>query len=227
MREFLNDFLELLSNCVLIICLAFVSFLFIFNTYHFREIRYEQVMNMNENESYIEYKEILKSVDSKMKSVDISDSKYDSTAKMIYSYYNACVSSLQKGTFSTLEGKNSLNALDVYKSNDEILKKYNKSCMFGIPYNVTVIGKNFKLGGYSNLFKTTEVKRKMVIDNADYLTKSGLGNSSYGFTTSATKGGINNKLANEARLTINNYRMIAFILNDVANCYVVEFGGNK
>ena len=227
MREFFTEFFDLLSNCILIICLAFVSFLFIINIYHFNEIRYNQVMNVNENESYIEYKQILKRVDKKMKSVNINGAKYDSTAKTIYGYYNDCISSLGTGTFAKFEGKSSLNVWDVYKANDEVLKKYNKSCIFGIPYNITVIGSNFKLSGINDLFKTTEVKRQIIIDNADYLVKSGLGNSSYQFTTDATKSGINNKLANEAKLTINNYRMIALVLEDVSNWYVAEFGGNR
>ena len=77
------------------------------------------------------------------------------------------------------------------------------------------------------MFENTEVKRKIVIDNAEYLTKSGLGNSAYSFSTDTTRGGIYNKLSNETKLTVNNYRMMASILDDVANWYVNEFGGNR
>ena len=72
----------------------------------------------------------------------------------------------------------------------------------------------------------TETKRKIVIDNADYLIKSGLGNSSYNFSTDSSRNTIYNKTSNELRLTINNYKMIASILDDVANWYVAEYGGN-
>lgn len=227
MKDFFGELFDLLSGCVLIICLALASFLLVINIYHYKEIRYNQVINMNESADYKEYKDILNSVDKKMKSVNISGVRYDSTAKPIYEYYEGCRKSLQEGTFATFESKTSVNSLDVYKANDEILKKYNKSCVFGIPYNITVISKSFKLNNSSNLFKNTEVKRKIVIDNAEYLTKSGLGNSAYSFSTDTTRGGIYNKLSNETKLTVNNYRMMASILDDVANWYVNEFGGNR
>ncbi len=227
MKDFFGELFDLLSGCVLIICLALASFLLVINIYHYKEIRYNQVINMNESADYKEYKDILNSVDKKMKSVNISGVRYDSTAKPIYEYYEGCRKSLQEGTFATFESKTSVNSLDIYKANDEILKKYNKSCVFGIPYNITVISKSFKLGNSSNLFENTEVKRKIVIDNAEYLTKSGLGNSAYSFSTDTTRGGIYNKLSNETKLTVNNYRMMASILDDVANWYVNEFGGNR
>ena len=227
MKDFFGELFDLLSGCVLIICLALASFLLVINIYHYKEIRYNQVINMNESADYKEYKDILNSADKKMKSVNINNVRYDSTAKPIYEYYEGCRKSLQEGTFATFESKASVNSLDIYKANDEILKKYNKSCVFGIPYNITVISKSFKLGNSSNLFENTEVKRKIVIDNAEYLTKSGLGNSAYSFSTDTTRGGIYNKLSNETKLTVNNYRMMASILDDVANWYVNEFGGNR
>ena len=227
MKEFFGEFLDVLSGCVLVICLAFASFLLIINVYHYKEVRYAQVINLNENADYIEYKNTLKSVDKKMKSVNISGVRYDSTAKPIYEYYEGCTKSLQNGTFATFESKDAVTGTDIYKANDEILKTYNRSCAFGIPYNITVISKSFKLSNSASLFKTTEGKRKIVIDNAEYLTKSGLGNSAYSFSTDTTRGGIYNKLSNETKLTVNNYRMIASILDDVANWYVDEFGGNR
>ena len=65
------------------------------------------------------------------------------------------------------------------------------------------------------------------LDNAEYLTDSGLGNSSYNFVTDVTRSTIYNKVSNELDLTIDNYRMIAYLLDDVANWYVSEYGGNS
>lgn len=228
MKEFFGELFDLLSSCVLIICLVFASFLFIINVYHYKEIRYNQVISMNESADYKEYKDILKSVDKKMKSVNVNNVNYGSTAKPIYDYYQTCINQLNKGTFSTFESKSSVNTLDIYKANDDILKKYNKSCVFGIPYNITVISKSYKLGtSAQKMYNITEQKRQIVIDNADYLAKSGLGNSAYSFSTDTTRSGVYNKLLNETKLTVNNYRMMASILDDVANWYVNEFGGNR
>ena len=223
MKEFFADFLDLLANCVLVICLAFASFLLIINFYHFRDIR--QSSNMDYSVFYSEYKKELAKVDKKMKSVDISKG-YDTTAKPIFSYYSGCKEALENGTFAKLEGKN-VTAKDIYDANDEILKTYNNKCIFYVPYNITVVNKNFKPKvSFNSTFKRTEEKRNIIIENADYLTKSGLGNSSYSFTTDTSRYTIYNKLSNEYKLTINNYKMMVSILDDVANWYVSEYGGN-
>ena len=118
MKDFFGELFDLLSGCVLIICLALASFLLVINIYHYKEIRYNQVINMNESADYKEYKDILNSADKKMKSVNINNVRYDSTAKPIYEYYEGCRKSLQEGTFATFESKTSFNSLDIYKAND-------------------------------------------------------------------------------------------------------------
>ena len=149
------------------------------------------------------------------------------TAKPIYDYYTSCKKSLNDGTFAKLESKNSITAKDVYDSNNEILNEYNNKCIFYIPYNITVINKIYNpTYSFKSIFKNTEQKRAIIIDNADYLVKSVLGNSSYGFVTDNNRNSIYNKNNNELRLTINNYNLMASILEDVANWYVAEFGGN-
>lgn len=227
MKEFFADFLELLVSSALIICLAFASFLLISNMYHHQEISYEYGINLSDT-SYAEYKKALANVDKKMKSVDISNIKYDTTAKPIYAYYESCIKSLNEGTFSALETKTSVNAKDIYDSNNEILTTYNKTCIFNVPYNITVVNKNFKPKvSFDKVYKQTEQKREIIVTNAEYLTKSELGNSSYNFSTNTSKFTIYNKVSNELTLTINNYKLVSSILDDVANWYVLEFGGNN
>lgn len=228
MKKFFAELLELLSNCILIVCLSFAAFLFILNFYHYKEISHLEFFEEGSKVQYNEYKRMLAKVDKKMNKVNYNNVSYGSTAKPIYEYYKACVNSLNSGTFAQLDKKDSISVQDIYNSNDDILKNYNNSCIFYIPYNITVISKNYNLKvPFESVFKNTETKRKMVIDNANYLVKSGLGNSSYSFTTEVSRMGIYNKNLNEFRLTINNYKLMASILDDVANWYVAEFGGNS
>lgn len=228
MKEFIIDFLELLANCVMVICLAFSSFLLLSNFYHYKEITHQTFLNLDSYAEYKEYKDTMALVDKKMKSVNLNKSGYGTSAKPIYEYYDACIKSLNSGTFAKLESKTSITAKDVYDMNNEILKDYNNKCIFYIPYNITVINKNYHNSvPFSNVYKTTEEKRSYVVANADYLTKAQLGNSSYGFVTDTTRGGIFDKTYIEFRLTINNYKLMSSILNDVADWYVAEFGGNE
>lgn len=227
MKEFFADFLELLTNCVLVLCLAFASFLLIINFYHYKEVNNLQQVDMTST-SYSDYKNSLAKVDKKMKSVKLVGAGYDTTAKPIYQYYSACKKALDDGTFAKLGNKNGISGKDVYDSNKEILDDYNGKCIFYIPYNITVIAKNNQsVGSFNSVFKKTEEKRNIVIDNADYLVKSGLGNSSYSFATDTARGTIYNKTSNELRLTMDNYKLMVSILDDVANWYVQEFGGNN
>ena len=227
MKDFFTELLELLSTCILIACLSFAAFLFILNFYHYKDISRAEVFEEGSRVQYNEYKKMLAKVDKKMNKVNHDNINYGSTAKPIYQYYKNCIEALNNGTFAKLDKKDKITAQDVYNSNDDILKDYNNVCIFYIPYNIKVISKNYKLGtSFDSVYKNTETKRNMVIDNANYLVKSGLGNSSYSFTTEVTRNGIYNKNLNEFRLTINNYKLMASILDDVANWYVSQFGGN-
>ena len=227
MKEFVVEYLKLLAKCILLICFSFVAFLFIINIYHYKEVTYVQRINWDETTTLKEYKSIMKDVDRKMKSVNHDNVNYSGTAKPIYQYYEACVASINNGTFSKIIEGDTVTAIDVYNANDDILKEYNNKCIFYIPYAISVINKTHTPSvSFNDVQKITEEKRLIVINNAEYLTHSGMGNSSYSFTTETTRAGVYNKVDNEAKLTVDNYRMMASILNDIADWYVDEFGGN-
>ena len=227
MKEFFTDFLTILANSIMVICFAFMSFLLLANFFHYKEVNYSYTTDLKDNIKYQEYNKILKNVNKKMNSVDYKDPSYSTTAKPIHAYYEACVSSLKKGTFTKLADKSGVTALDVYNANNEILKDYNSSCIFTIPYNISnIYGLKTVNKTFVPVKKITDQKADIIIDNAEYLTDSGLGNSSYSFVTDVTRSTIYNKVSNELDLTIDNYRMIAYLLDDVANWYVSEYGGN-
>lgn len=228
MKEFISELLELLASCILVVCLFLASFLLISNLYHYKDISRLEPFDESSMVQYNEYKKMLSKVDKKMNSVNHDLVQYGSTAKPIYDYYSSCIKSLNGGTFAGLKNKESISAKDIYDSNNEILNNYNRLCIFYIPYNISVITKEQQSGkSFKSVYKVTEEKRQMIISNAEYLTKSGLGNSSYSFTTDVTRSGVYNKAANEFKLTINNYKMMSSILDDVANWYVAEYGGNN
>ena len=228
MKEFFSELLELLSTCILVVCLSFAAFLFILNFYHYKDISHAESFDEGSKTQYNEYKNMLAKIDKKMNKVSYNGVNSDTTVRPIYQYYKNCIDALNSGTFANLDKKDIITAQDIYNSNDDILKTYNNMCIFYIPYNVKAISKNYNLNvSFDSVYKNTETKRKIVIDNANYLLKSGLGNSSYSFTTEVSRNSIYNKNLNEFRLTINNYKLIASILDDVANWYVAEFGGNS
>lgn len=228
MKEFIIEFFTILANSIMVICFAFMSFLLIANFFHYREVTYTYSTDLNENIRYTGYKKLLKSIDKKMDSVNYDNPEYRNTAKPIHDYYEACVKSLNEGTFASFNNKNGISALDIYKANDEILKVYNGTCIFTVPNNISnIYGADKKNKSFVSTKKVTDEKADIIIDNADYLINSGLGNSSYSFVTDITRSTIYNKVSNELDLTIDNYRMIAYILDDVADWYVSEYGGNS
>lgn len=228
MKDFFVDFLSLLANSVLVVCLALMSFLLISNFFHYKEVSYNYAVDLKNNADYNNYKKVMKNALKKMNSVDYKNTKFNSTAKPIYEYYSGCVDALNNGTFAKLETKTGVTALDVYNANNEILKEYNNKCIFYIPYNISNIYSTNKPNvSFDSTKEFTSQKANIIIDNAEYLTDSGLGNSSYGFVTDITRSSIYNKVGNELDLTINNYEMIALLLDDIANWYVDEFGGNS
>ena len=100
MKEFLIDFLKVLANSVLVIALAFTSFLLIINIYHYNEVSYEYEVNTKESDKYQEYKKTLERIDKKMNSVNSSNSNNDTSSRVIYEYYKY----VTKGIVMTLTG---------------------------------------------------------------------------------------------------------------------------
>ncbi len=222
MKEFFAEFLKLLADGVLIICFAFTAFLLIINIYHYKEINYAAPSTLSENLDYKNYKDTLRKVDAKMKSV-----KYNSSipAKPIFQYYDSCAKSISEGVFDKFGTKTSLKAMDIYTANEEMIKVYNNKCLFFISNNISTVTKNAK--SFDNTKKLVDEKSKIIIDNADYLRRAQLSNSSYAYTTDNTRRGIFNKTDNEIKLTVNNYKLMASLLDDIANWYVLEYGGSN
>lgn len=227
MKEFVIDFLRLLSNCVLIICFAFAAFLLIINIYHYEEVNIKYNSNISDDVRYIEYNKKLEDVSKKMESVSTLDENYDMYGKVIRDYYNSCSKKLSESSFNNLNNTSVFGASDIYKYNNEILNDINNTCLLVIP---TFIEKSLEEVKFdvdpANTIELVESKRSIIQKNADYLVDSSLGNSAYGFSTDIFKGTIYDKNLSEFNLTIENYTLIASILDDLADWYVLEFGGN-
>lgn len=225
MKDFMLDFLKVLANSILIISLAFVSFLLIINIYHYKDVSYKYEVNVTDSEKYQNYKKLLNSVDKKMNSVDVDNINYATTAKPIYDYYEGCKAIFDEDDFNKLQDGKMISVVDIYNANNKILNDYNNVCLFSIPYNISIMYEDSGL--FDEVRELTEEKREIVISNAEYLTKATLGNSGYSFSTNTFRASIYNQTASWYDLTINNYKMMASILDDIADWYVLEFGGNR
>ena len=224
MRVFFIDFLKTIADSVLVIAMIFISFLLVINIYHYKEVSYKYEVNVNDSEKYQSYHDKLTVVDKKMKSVDITDPSYATTAKPIYHYYEGCKKVFNEDSFNNLHDKSLIDAVDIYFANAKILNDYNNSCLFSIPYSISMMYKDSD--SFEEVYQLIEEKRQMVIGNAEYLTKAGLGNSAYSFSTGTFKSTIYNQTASWFDLTVNNYDLMVSILDDIADWYVLEYGGN-
>src|SRR5574344_474171 len=209
MNKFYIEFLVILSKSILAICFAFASFLLILNFYHYKEVNYKYNFDSTTNFEYSNYQKVLKNVDKKMKSVDYSNRDKIAFAKPIYEYYEGCVQQLEKGTFNSLNSVNFIDSKVIYDTNNQILSEYNNTCLFGIPYNISLLyAKEKPTNNFDSVMKKTEEKRDIIVDNAEYLINSSMGNSSYSFATDTFKSSVYNKTLNEFDLTIDNYKMM-------------------
>lgn len=221
MKEFITDFLKILASAITIICFAFMSFLLIINIYHYKEVTYTVNSSLANNVDYTNYKNTLADVDKKMKSVKYNIS---SPAKPIFEYYSNCMSAINDGVFNKFGEKTKLSSKDIYDANDEMISVFNNKCLFYISNNISMVTKNAK--SFDSTKKLIDEKTSIIIDNADYLRKSQLGNTAYSFFTDNTRISIFNRVNNEIKLTVDNYNLMASVLNDVSNWYVAEYGGN-
>lgn len=225
MKEFIIEFLKLLSNCILVVCFAFAAFLLIINIYHYEEVTLQYNADINTDIRYEKYKKSLAETDKKMKSVSSQNDVY---SKVIYDRYTECFNKLSESSYNKFTETNIISGKVVYNLNNEILNNLSSSCLVTIPIYIEESSKkaNFK-NDYSDTMKIVNSKRDMILSNARYLTKSEIANSSYSFSTEVFKNTIYNKIITEYDMTIDNYTMIASVLEEIADWYVLEFGGNS
>lgn len=228
MREFIIDFLKLLSNCILVICFAFSAFLLIINIYHYEDVKFKYDANIEEDARYKDYMKSLAKTDKKMKSVSTTGSKYYQYGRLIGDYYNVCSKKLKDASYNKLTNNDLIGARDIYKFNDEILNDINFSCLVSMPSYIEETSEEVDFEyDPSAMIEITDEKRDLIQDNAKNIIDSGLDNSSYGFSTEIFKGTIYNKNRSDFNLTIKNYTLIASVLEDIADWYALEFGGNN
>ena len=224
MKKEIVSFLTFLANVIAILCFAFVSFLLLINVYHYRDVSMNSYVDVKNNGDYKEYLDILKNVDRKMEKVN-NIALYDNESKVIYSNYQNCKNVLDKAYFSTLSNTTYITEMDIYKLNDEFLNDLSNKCLFNVAYNINTDNKKFN-NDFSNIYKEIEYKTAIAENSAEYLVKSSFDNSSYSFTTDAFRMTVYDKAANEFNLTVNNYKTLAFVLEQIADFYEAEFGGN-
>lgn len=228
MKEFVLEFLKLLSNCVLVVCFAFSAFLLVTNIYHYEEVNIKYDTNIGEDIRYDEYKKSLAMTNKKMVSVSTLDVNYDSYGKVIRDYYNLCSKELEESSFNKLAQNDVVGVKDIYNLNYEILDTLNRSCLVSISNFVEESSEEVKFDyNPASTIELVNQKADLVQENARNLVDSGLGNSSYGFSTDIFKGTIYDKNMSDFDLTVYNYTLIASILEDIADWYVLEFGGNS
>lgn len=225
MREVLVEFIKLLANCVLVLCLSFATFMLMINLYHSREIASQYSTDNISNFDYMDYQDIMKKVDKKMKSVDYENSSDRQKAESIYKYYEICKKDLSESTFANIASTKTFNTKIIYESNYEMINKVGKTCLYSFPYNISKLyGKNVP----KNLKTVSDFaneKEDAIADSTNYLIKSCFQNSAYHYTTNVFKLTISDRTKMEYDLTVNNYKLLASSLDDIADWYVSEFGG--
>lgn len=228
MKDFIVDFLKLFANCILIICLALASFLLILNVFHSKELSYSYNIDVKSDVSYSNYKKSLNRIAKKMNSVNYNSVQYSTTAKPIYEYYARCIKTLNDGYFDKFDTKTSVNGYDIYIANKEVKNTYANECSFSIANNISHMSESKMFNNkFDDVMKNAMEKRNIVIDNSDYLVNSSLANSSYYFYTDMFRAGVFNQIYSDYNLTVNNYELIASTLDEIADWYVLEFGGNN
>jgi len=228
MKEFIVEFLKLFANCILVVCFAFSSFLLIINIYHFEEVGIKYDSDIAEDIRYTEYKASIDKSTKKINSVSSLDVNYDNYGKVIKDYYTACVNKLNDSSYSKLASNDIVDGKVIYDLNYEVLNELNNVCLISMSSFIKESTETVKFDhNPMSTINLVKEKRNLILRNSDYLIDSGLGNSAYGFSTDIFKGTVYNKTISEFDLTVDNYTMIASVLEDIADWYVLEFGGNN
>ncbi len=226
MKKVFAEFLVVFAECILVICLAFVSFIFILNIYHYEDISYVYNIKPSDSKTYNDFKTSIDKSSKKLSKVKASAS---GASMAIHSDLKSCFDTIKKGYYyKDLANKETLESKDIYYSNRDIIDNVSNKCLFRISYDIDSFKKSENFNhSFSDISDDIADKREIIVSNSEFLLKLEYSNSSYSFSTQDFKYGIFNRTSSELSLTYNNYKVVASLLDDIVDWYVLEYGGNR
>lgn len=224
LKILLNDFLELFSSSLCIVCLLLSGFMIFINLYHYQEIRYKIGNEYALSEEYLNNKNKIKTLKEKVN--NIKENTIDTKDYFIYSQtkikLNACFDSLSESNFYNMNST-TVNVEDIYKYNNDLSGLQHK-CLFEVDYAIDKGIKDYKSDIKYDLSADVEESRNNIIFYNEYLKNQLLSNGNYYFSTENSKVSIYNQNLNFYNLTIRNYSTLFEETEKLTNWFLEEFG---
>ncbi len=228
MKKVISDFIELLSNSLLVLSLFIVGFLILTNVYHSNDISTTANINYSDYASIRDLKNNIIKVERILNSVNFNYIPVNSRtlAISIDNFIKNAVDSIKKTDFYNLSGTGELTYKNVYDYNDEVLLSLSYDCLFYLQHNV---GLQVHDTRYEDSFKVisssfADVKSDVDLES-NHVKNRLLSNSNYSYVTDITRITVFNDLTSTFSLVASEYQKISNSLLVLANWYADEFGG--
>ncbi|MEG1597471.1 MAG: hypothetical protein RR359_04270 [Bacilli bacterium] len=240
MNVYLKKYLKLFNYGLIGAIFALSSFYLIINIYHYKEIRKEFIVNVNNDDIYLASENAIKKIKENI-DVDLNKYKGNFTYFEISAFKNKisdCVSALDSKEFVGLKNKSAISIIDMYNLTEQLDNEVIGKCIIN---NLGFLGRLDKEESQSvdlitavkkyTDFPSKTVYINMLINNIstsdNYMKKDMINNSSYYYNTNIVTRTLRNGVRDSYGEYVNTYAKASRFIEEVSNWFREETKGAR
>ena len=224
-RNLKDNILDFISYLIITFIMGLSFFLLFINIYHCNEVNY--VYEKDDEEIFIadELKKEVSVISLKLAAINLENYTENANYSLLVDTndrINKCVSILNSENLYNSLDKEKMNILDIYEFQENYQNNVVDECLVKQLYGIVDLGDESDI--MNNFIKNNI---DIILTDVSYVKNNLLNNSSYYFSTNASKNNVFNLYKESYYQIVSSYRKTVNFVDMVAEWYIKSLGGNN
>lgn len=224
-RNLKYNILDFISYLIITFIMGLSFFLLFINIYHYNEVNY--VYEKDDEEIFIadELKKEVSVISLKLAAINLENYTENANYSLLVDTndrINKCVSILNNENLYNNLDKEKMSILDIYEFQENYQNNVVDECLVKQLYGIVDLGDESDI--MNNFIKNNI---DIILTDVSYVKNNLLNNSSYYFSTNASKNNVFNLYKESYYQIVSSYRKTVNFVDMVAEWYIKSLGGNN
>lgn len=224
-RNLKYNILDFISYLIITFIMGLSFFLLFINIYHYNEVNY--VYEKDDEEIFIadELKKEVSVISLKLAAINLENYTKNANYSLLVDTndrINKCVSILNNENLYNNLDKEKMSILDIYEFQENYQNNVVDECLVKQLYGIVDLGDESDI--MNNFIKNNI---DIILTDVSYVKNNLLNNSSYYFSTNASKNNVFNLYKESYYQIVSSYRKTVNFVDMVAEWYIKSLGGNN
>ena len=224
-RNLKYNILDFISYLIITFIMGLSFFLLFINIYHYNEVNY--VYEKDDEEIFIadELKKEVFVISLKLAAINLENYTENANYSLLVDTndrINKCVSILNNENLYNNLDKEKMSILDIYEFQENYQNNVVDECLVKQLYGIVDLGDESDI--MNNFIKNNI---DIILTDVSYVKNNLLNNSSYYFSTNASKNNVFNLYKESYYQIVSSYRKTVNFVDMVAEWYIKSLGGNN